>query len=92
MQRLIGSFVILDLRTRGVADQLKSKMSNVPGIVAFAQAQPKLRRSLLGMPLNDPIISAWRDAVRMLKEPTRPAPINWASLANIQRTASGFKA
>ena len=64
--------------------------ANVPGIVAFAQAQPKLRRSLLGMPLNDPIISAWRDAVRMLKEPTRPAPINWTSLANIHGTASGF--
>ena len=64
--------------------------ANVPGIVAFAQAQPKLRRSLLGMPLNDPIISAWRDAVRMLKEPTRPTPINWTSLANIHGTASGF--
>jgi tyrosinase len=64
--------------------------ANVPGIVAFAQAQPKLRRSLLGMPLNDPIISAWRDAVRMLKEPTRPAPINWTSLANIHGTTAGF--
>jgi tyrosinase len=42
------------------------------------------------MPLNDPIISAWLDAVRMLKEPTRPAPINWTSLANIHGTAASF--
>src|SRR5712671_4578239 len=64
--------------------------ANVPGIVALAQAGPKLRKSLLGMPLNDPIIGAWRDAVGQLKAPTKTPPINWASFAAIHGGATSF--
>jgi tyrosinase len=64
--------------------------AHVPGIVALAQGTPKLRRSLLGMPLNDPIISAWRDAVGQLKAPSKPPPINWTNFATIHGTTAGF--
>jgi tyrosinase len=42
------------------------------------------------MPLNDPILEAWRDGVRQLK--LRPASdkISWASFAGIHGSASGF--
>ena len=40
--------------------------TNMPGMVALAQAGPKLRRSLTGMALNDPNLSTWRDGIRLL--------------------------
>ena len=44
--------------------------ANMTGMEAWAQGAPtapKLRRSLHGMALNDPILQAWRDGVRLLK-------------------------
>jgi tyrosinase len=64
--------------------------ANVPGIVALAQGQPKLRRSLLGMPLNDPIINAWRDAVGQLKARPASSPISWANFSAIHGTNFAF--
>ena len=61
--------------------------ANVPGIVALAQAQPPLRRSLHGMALNDPILQTWRDGVRLLKARPASNPVSWASFANIHGTA-----
>lgn len=55
--------------------------ASTPGMVALAQGQPKLRRSLTGMALNDPILSTWRDGVRLLKAAS--GNISWASFANI---------
>src|SRR5262249_55141215 len=66
--------------------------TNVPGVVALAQAQqPPQRRSLGVMALNDPILEAWRDGVRQLK--SRPASnrISWASFAGIHGNNTGFK-
>jgi len=53
--------------------------AHVPGMVALAQAQPPLRRSLGGMPLNDPILEAWRDGVRQLRARPASNPISWAA-------------
>jgi tyrosinase len=63
--------------------------ANMPGSVALAQAGPFLRRSLLGMALNDPILEAWRDGVRQLKAATT-GNITWARFAAIHGSASGF--
>ena len=44
--------------------------ANMTGMEAWAQGAlpaPKLRRSLHGMALNDPILQTWRDGVRLLK-------------------------
>jgi len=64
--------------------------AHVPGMVALAQAQPPLRRSLGGMPLNDPILEAWRDGVRQLRARPASNPISWASFAAIHGNASNF--
>jgi tyrosinase len=57
--------------------------ANMPGIVALAQPQPPLRRSLHGMALNDPIMQAWRDGVRLLKARPASNPVSWANFAAI---------
>jgi tyrosinase len=65
--------------------------TNIPGMVALAQARaPKLRRSLLGMAANDPIITTWRDAVGILKGRPASNPISWISFANIHGDQNGF--
>jgi tyrosinase len=64
--------------------------AHVPGMVALAQAQPPLRRSLGSIPLNDPILDAWRDGVRQLKARPASDPISWASFAAIHGNASNF--
>jgi tyrosinase len=64
--------------------------TNVPGIVALAQAQPPLRRSLGSIPLDDPILEAWRDGVRQLKARPASDTISWANFAAIHGTANGF--
>ena len=46
--------------------------ANMPSIVALAQGGPFLRRSLLGMALDDPILQAWRDGVRQEQHLHRP--------------------
>jgi tyrosinase len=61
--------------------------SNVSGIVAIAQAQqPPERRSLLGLPWNDPIIAAYRDAVGQMKQKPASDKLSWASLADVHGT------
>ena len=43
--------------------------ADMTGMEAWAQGAPpapKLRRSLHGMALNDPILQTWRDGVRLL--------------------------
>jgi tyrosinase len=62
--------------------------ANLPGIVALAQAGPKLRRSLHGMAPNDPILVTWRDGVRLLKAAS--GNVSWANFAAIHGNASGF--
>ncbi len=57
--------------------------ANTPGIVALAQAQVPLRRSLEGMAWNDPIISAYRDAVGQMKQKPVGDKFNWVTLARI---------
>jgi tyrosinase len=64
--------------------------ANVPGIVALAQPQPPLRRSLHGMALNDPILQAWRDGVRLLKARPASNPVSWANFAAIHGSAFSF--
>jgi tyrosinase len=62
--------------------------ANTPGMVALAQGAPKLRRSLHGMAPDDPILSTWRDGVRLLKAAN--GNISWASFANIHGSDDGF--
>src|SRR5215208_4216247 len=62
--------------------------ANTPGIVALAQAGPKLRRSLHGMAPNDPILQSWRDGVRLLKAAS--GNLSWTSFANIHGNATDF--
>ena len=62
--------------------------ANMPGIDALAQGGPFLRRSLLGMAVDDPILQAWRDGVRQLKAAT--GNISWASFAAIHGNTSQF--
>ena len=64
--------------------------ANVPGIVALAQPQPPLRRSLGGMALNDPILQAYRDGVRLLKARLPTDSVSWANFAAIHGSASAF--
>ena len=65
--------------------------ANMTGMEALAQgapAAPKLRRSLHGMALNDPILQTWRDGVRLLKAAN--GDISWASFAAIHGDDNGF--
>src|SRR6516225_10922127 len=66
--------------------------TNISGVVALAQAQqPPVRRSLSTMPLNDPILEAWRDGVRQLKERPASNRVSWASFAAIHGNNNGFR-
>lgn len=70
--------------------------ANMTGLEAWAQsppppaaaATPKLRRSLHGMALNDPILQTWRDGVRLLKAAS--GNISWANFAAIHGSDAGF--
>ena len=67
--------------------------ANMTGLEAWAQAAPassapKLRRSLHGMALNDPILQTWRDGVRLLKAAS--GNISWANFAAIHGSDAGF--
>jgi tyrosinase len=61
---------------------------NMTGMQALAQGAPKLRRSLHGMALNDPILQTWRDGVRLLKAAT--GNVSWANFAAIHGDANSF--
>ena len=69
-----------DVLLRGSAIGVGIIAANVPGLVAFAQPLPPLRRSLHGLALNDPILQAWRDGVRLLKARPASDPVSWAIL------------
>ncbi|MDA9476873.1 hypothetical protein XI03_20760 [Bradyrhizobium sp. CCBAU 65884] len=65
--------------------------ANTTGMEAWAQnapPPPKLRRSLHGMALNDPILQTWRDGVRLLKSAN--GDISWASFAAIHGNDAGW--
>jgi tyrosinase len=65
--------------------------ANMTGMEAWAQGAPaalKLRRSLHGMALNDPILQTWRDGVRLLKAAN--GDISWASFAAIHGSDAGW--
>jgi tyrosinase len=65
--------------------------ANMTGMEAWAQGAPpapKLRRSLHGMALNDPILQTWRDGVRLLKAAS--GNVSWASFAAIHGDDNGF--
>ena len=65
--------------------------ANMTGMEAWAQSaspMPKLRRSLHGMALNDPILQTWRDGVRLLKAAN--GDISWASFAAIHGNDDGW--
>jgi tyrosinase len=64
--------------------------AHLSGITALAQAQPPQRRSLDDLLLNDPVIEAWREAVRQMKAKSAGDPLGWASLAAIHGTTAGF--
>ena len=75
---------------RGSAIGVGIIAANVPGLVAFAQPLPPLRRSLHGLALNDPILQAWRDGVRLLKARPASDPVSWANFAAIHGGDAGF--
>jgi len=75
---------------RGSAIGVGIIAANVPGLVAFAQPLPPLRRSLHGLALNDPILQAWRDGVRLLKARPASDPVSWANFAAIHGSDAGF--
>jgi tyrosinase len=70
-----------DVLLRGSAIGVDIIATNVPGLVAFAQPLPPLRRSLHGLALNDPTLQAWRDGVRLLKARPASDPVSWANFA-----------
>jgi tyrosinase len=59
------------------------------GIVALAQAQPPLRRSLQGLAWNDPIVAAYRDAVGQMKQKPAGDKFNWVNLADLHGSIQG---
>lgn len=60
-------------------------------INALAQSQQLPQRKSLGvLPVNDPIIDAWRETVRKLREKPASDKLSWSNLASIHGTASGF--
>jgi tyrosinase len=79
-----------DVLLRGSAIGVGIIAANVPGLVAFAQPLPPLRRSLHGLALNDPILQAWRDGVRLLKARPASDPVSWANFAAIHGSDAGF--
>lgn len=64
--------------------------SRLTGAAALAQSQKPLRRSLGDLPLNDPILEAWREGVDRLKRVNPTERISWASFAAIHGTRAGF--
>lgn len=72
------------------AGLIVSTTSGAAAIEALLQGVPK-RRTLNGMPLNDPIISAWRDAVEQMQTKLPSSnPFNWTRLAEIHGTPTRF--
>ncbi len=66
--------------------------SNTRGIVALAQAQPPLRRSLQGLAWNHPIVAAYRDAVGQMKQKPANDKFNWVKLSEIHgNLQTGYK-
>ena len=79
-----------DVLLQGCAIGAGAIAAGLPGIAALAQAQPPLRRSLGAMPLNDPVLQAWRDGVAQLKLRPPSAAISWANFAAIHGNAANF--
>jgi len=64
--------------------------SHLPGARALAAGMLPLRKSLQGLAWNDDIVSAYRDAVGILKSKPAQDPFNWVSLASIHGDENGF--
>jgi len=62
------------------------------GQVTFAQQSLRTRRSLTGMDLDDPDLSAYRDFVRLMKAKDQSQPVSWLGFANQHGSlAGGYK-
>jgi tyrosinase len=57
--------------------------SGLSGLDALAQNAPPLRKSLQGLKWNDPIVSAYRDAVGIMKQKPASDPLSWVALSSI---------
>ena len=61
----------------------------LPGLGLAAQPLP-LRRSLLNMDLDDPILDTWREFVAIMKDPSRDGqPVSWGGFSDIHGMAAG---
>ncbi|MBI1685403.1 tyrosinase family protein [Caulobacter hibisci] len=60
-----------------------------PGLSALAATVP-VRREINSLKLNDPVVVALRDGVRILKARTPGALPTWTDMANIHGTSAGF--
>jgi tyrosinase len=60
--------------------------SGFGSVAAFAATQPPTRRSLQSLAWNDPILSAYRDAVGVLKQRPAAQKLSWEGLATIHGT------
>jgi tyrosinase len=59
------------------------------GRVSFALQTPRTRRSLTGMPLNDPDLSAYRDFVQIMHSKNQSQPLSWLGFANQHGSLNG---
>ena len=59
------------------------------GKVSFAQQSLRIRRSLTGMPLNDPDLSTYRDFVQIMQSYDQSQPLSWLGFANQHGSLQG---
>jgi tyrosinase len=79
-----------DILLQGCVIGAGAVATEISGVAALAQGQPPQRRSLGDLPLNDPILEAWRDGVAQLKSRPASQKISWANFAAIHGNASNF--
>jgi tyrosinase len=71
------------------------KMMSVGAITAFtsglsfAAQTPRTRRTLTGIPLDDPDLSTYRDFVQIMQSKDQSKPVSWLGFANQHGTLSG---
>ena len=59
------------------------------GLSAIAQTAPRVRRSLHGMALNDPDLSAYRDFVGIMLSRNQNDPVSWLQYSLMHGTYNG---
>ena len=60
------------------------------GKLAWGQNALRVLRSLTGMSLDDPDLSAYRDFVRIMKSKDQTKPASWVGFANQHGTSTHF--